>query len=257
MIPAGNADGSPRTVVVLGLARSGTSVVTGMLDTLGVDMGPSVDDRSNPQGSREDIDFAKLHKEIFDLAGQGADYWTPPARQAILDLRSQLDAKIAMLIEQKSSRKSHWGWKHPRTLLTYELFLPHLADPHFVLVFRNFIGTAVSSVEHTRKRRHPLDLAKALQLVHFYHGEMLRFLEDHPELPTHFVAYEDVLFDPLDQAHKLARFLGMTVTDQAAQAISESVIPRDRLPLEKKKMKSFLHGKLPRIVRKWSHGKGQ
>jgi hypothetical protein len=33
------------------------------------------------------------------------------------------------------------------------------------------------------------------------------------------------------------------------------VIPRERLPLEKKKMRSFLRGKLPRLIRKWSQDK--
>jgi hypothetical protein len=246
---------SPRTVVVLGLARSGTSVVTGMLKLLGVDMGPSVDDQSNPQGSNEDLDFAKLHKDIFDMTGEGKEYWAPPSREAILELAPKLDPIIDALVAKKGEGKAFWGWKHTRTLLTYELFLPHLVNPHFVLVFRNFLGTARSSVEHTRRRRNPVDFPQALTLVHFYHGEMLRFVEDHPEIPTHFVSYEDVVLKPLDEAQKLAGFLGIALTDETAREITAAVIPRERLPLEKKKMRSFLRGKLPRLIRKWSQDK--
>jgi hypothetical protein len=236
----------------LGLARSGTSVVTGVLRMLGVDMGPSRDDKSNPRGSHEDIDFAKFHKDLFDMAGDGKDYWNPPSRETILELRPTIDAKVRALLAKKSNGKSLWGWKHPRCLLTYELFLPYLVNPHFVLVFRNQLSTALSSVEHTRKLRHRLNLSQALRIVHFYQGEMLRFLENHPDIPTQFVSYEDVVLDPRKEAAKLACFLGLGVSDETARAVTEFVIPRDRLPMEKKKRRSFLMGTLPRLIRKWS-----
>jgi hypothetical protein len=147
-----------RTVVVVGLARSGTSVVTGILRGLGVDMGPSIDDKANPRGSHEDIDFARFHKEVFDRTERGKGYWNPPSREAILALRPCLDATVRQLIRHKSEGKSIWGWKHPRTLLTYDLFLPYLVNPHLVLVFRNSLATALSSVEHTRKYEYAVGL---------------------------------------------------------------------------------------------------
>lgn len=84
MDPVRQPKDTPRTVVVLGLARSGTSVVTGMLQILGVEMGPSIEDEANHRGSREDIDFARLHKEIFDPTGSERQYWNPPSREEIL-----------------------------------------------------------------------------------------------------------------------------------------------------------------------------
>ncbi len=242
-------DHTRRTVVVLGLARSGTSVVTGMLSILGVDMGPSREDRANPRGSHEDLDFAKFHKEVFDMAGDGKDYWNPPSREAVLELGPKLDAAIRALLMKKHHGQSLWGWKHPRSLLTYELFLPYLENPHFVLVFRNALSTALSSVEHTQKLRHPLNLQQALRLAHFYDNEILRFLENHANLPTHLISYEDVIADPGKEAAKIARFLEIEMSDVTAAAITEFVIPRDRLPLEKKKRRSFLQGKLRTLLR--------
>ena len=243
---------SARTVVVLGLARSGTSVITGILKILGVDMGPSLEDNSNPRGSNEDVDFAKLHKTIFDLTGDGRDYWSPPSRDEIVAVASKIEPAARALIESKSAGKRLWGWKHTRTILTYDLFLPHLPDPYFVLVFRNALGTALSAVEHTRRRPKPLNLSEALRLVHFYQGEMLHFLRSHPDLPAHFISYEDVLLDPVREANKLGAFLGINVSHEMAHQMADLVIPRERLPAEKRKMRSFLHGKLPRLIRKWS-----
>jgi hypothetical protein len=240
-----------RTVVVLGLARSGTSVVTGMLRILGVDMGPSRDDRSNPRGSHEDVDFAKFHKEVFEMAGDGKDYWNPPTRDTVLEFGPKVDTAVRALLAKKREGQPLWGWKHPRSLLTYELFLPYLENPHFVLVFRNPLSTALSSVEHTQRLRHPLNLKQALRLAHFYDNEMLRFLENHANLPTQLISYEEVIADPGKEAAKIARFLDIEMSDKTAAAITEFVIPRDRLPLEKKKRRSFLKGKLPKLLRQW------
>lgn len=223
-----------------------------MLSILGVDMGPSLEDKSNPRGSHEDIDFAKFHKAIFDTAGGGKDYWNPPSREVILGLGPKFDAALRALLTKKSDGQSLWGWKHPRSLLTYELFLPHLANPYFVLVFRNQLSTALSCVEHTRKLRQPLNFAQALRLVHFYEGEMLRFLEAHPNIPSLLVSYEDVVLDPVKEAAKMAGFLGFGLSDDTAHAITQFVIPRDQLPREKKKRRSFWLGKLPELIRKWS-----
>jgi hypothetical protein len=132
------------------------------------------------------------------------------------------------------------------------LFLPYLANPHFILVFRNPLSTALSAVEHTRKLRHPLDFSQALRLGHFYNGEMLRFLENHPEIPTQLVSYEEVVLGPLKEATKTAGFLERGLSDETARAVTEFVIPRDRLPMEKRKRRSFLQGKLPKLIRKWS-----
>ena len=250
MEPVGHSNEDSRTVVVLGLARSGTSVVTGMLKILGVDMGPSVDDNANPRGSHEDLDFAKFHREVFTMTGQGNGYWNPPPRQAILALRPQVEQTVQELISRKSKGKSLWGWKHSRTLLTYELFLPYLVNPHFVLVFRNLLGTALSSVEHTRNYERPVGFTEALEIAQFYQGEMLKFLETYPKIPKLCVGYEDVLADPAKEALKMTRFLGMPLSDQTARPVADFVIPRDRLPVEKKKRRSFWRGKLPSLIRK-------
>src|SRR5262245_15383686 len=171
-----------KTVVVLGLARSGTSVVTGVLKILGVEMGSSVNDKANPFGSFEDRDFALLHREIFELASIGSSYWNPPSAEKILDVKERVRDAIAEIVARKSSGRAIWGWKHPRTLLTLELFLPALTNPHLVAVFRNPLGIAHSSVEHTKNYQSGrVDFLQALQLADFYHGKMINILQTHQD----------------------------------------------------------------------------
>src|SRR4051794_19283438 len=190
---ADNGVAAQKTVVVLGLARSGTSVTTGVLEALGVDMGPpSWPTDWNPKGNFEDEDFGKLHKAILNSAEEGRTYFDPPSQERILAQKEKFAGQIQNLVAEKSKGKPLWGWKHPDTLMMTELYMPYLADPHFVLVFRNPLGTAQSTVEHTRRFKDKVDFPRALTLVHYYTGELLNFLEAHPEAPKVFVSFEDL-----------------------------------------------------------------
>jgi len=242
-----------KTVVLLGLARSGTSTVTGVLHLLGVDMGArEYADKWNPMGSFEDKDFQRLHKEIFDLVGKGVNYWNPPTYEALMGLSQELAPRIRSLIAEKAEGKQLWGWKHTRTILTIDLFLEYLENPHFVVVYRNPLATARSSVKHTQRYEDPLDFHRALNLVNFYHEQLLRFYERHPDLPTSFVAYEEIVDEPRKEATKIADFLDISPTEADMSAIDAFVLPTDRLERQKMRSRSFFGGTLPRFLRK--HG---
>ena len=59
------------TIVVLGMHRSGTSLVTRLLVEMGVYMGPRLDVRN-----WEDADFQKTNQTILDMAG--GNWGKPP-----------------------------------------------------------------------------------------------------------------------------------------------------------------------------------
>ena len=239
-----------KTVVVLGAAKSGKSVMAGILASLGVDMGPTGGpDRSNPRGSFEDKDFADLHKEIFERAGKGKNYWDPPSLESILALKDEFASKIQELSLRKSRDKTVWGWNHPRTILTAELFLPYLNNPHFIVVFRNPVGTANSSVQHTEKYQDRVHFLQALKLTNFYYGEILKFLEMHPNLPRSFIAFEELVDDPLREARKLAEFLGLEMSEETTKDIHQLVIPREKVEMERKKATDLFTGKIPRLIK--------
>lgn len=240
-----------KTVVVLGLARSGTSVTTGVLEVLGVDMGPpSWPTEWNPKGNFEDEDFGRLHKAILNAAEEGKTYFDPPPPERIVAQREKFGGKIQNLLAEKSRGKTLWGWKHPDTIMMAELYLPYLVHPHFVVVFRNPLGTAQSTVEHTRRFKDQVDFARALKLTHFYNGEMLAFLERHPDPPRLFLAFEDLVADPAKEAARLARFLGVEPTEEKFRAVEKLVIPRERIAAEKTRAGTLIGGKIPRLVKK-------
>jgi hypothetical protein len=240
-----------KTVIVLGTARSGTSVTAGMLASLGVDMGNvGYPTESNPRGAFEDRDFERLHKEMFNSIDGGKTYWDPPTREQVMEQKEAADPRIQRLILEKSKGKSIWGWKHPRSVLTIDLFLPYVANPHFVMVFRNPLAIAYSSVEHTKNRVKSVDLLSGLNLANFYQKEMVDFLERHPELPTIFVAFDDVVSQPMKEAARLAEFLGIELDEKKIRAVERMVIPREKIETSRKKASNLLTGKIPKFIKK-------
>lgn len=245
-------DGETKTVVVLALARSGSSVVTGVVRLLGVDVGArEYADKANPYGSFEDRDFRRLHREIFEDARSGATYWDPPTREAIVALRERFRPRIEALVREKEKGKKLWGWKDNRGILTVDLFLPALTNPHLIVLFRNPVATARSGVRHT-ERHGDLSLLDVLRVGNLYHDELWGVLTRYPETPKILIEYEELIRDPLGQTRQLAEFLEVHPSDDELAQIERFVIPREKIEQAKTRIKTVWGGSIPRFLRR--HG---
>jgi len=129
-------------IIVNGMHRSGTSMVTNILQTLGVYIGDELllAHPSQPYGHFEDVDFYELNMDILREAG--GSWRNPPTERRILAQSEKFSERIIATIEKH--RKKLWGWKDPRTCLTIPLYLPYLKDPRFILVYRDPIAIAAS-----------------------------------------------------------------------------------------------------------------
>jgi hypothetical protein len=240
-----------KTVIVIGTARSGTSVTGGMLSSLGVDMGNvGYPTKSNPRGAFEDRDFERFHKEMFNAIDGGKTYWDPPTRERVLEEKPAVDARIARLIAEKAKGQSLWGWKHPRQVLTIDLFLPYVENPHFVMVFRNPLEIAYSSVEHTKNRARSVDLITGLKLANFYQKEMVDFLDRYPQFPAILVTFDDIVRQPMKEAARLAEFLDIDLDEKKRKAVEHMVIPREQIEASRKVATGLWTGRLPKLVKK-------
>ncbi len=102
-----------RTVIVLGMHRSGTSCLAGILEEAGVYFGEvSGSNRYNLKGNRENKRIMKLHDDLFEYNHGTWD--NPPGVVKWPDrLKTERDA-----ILQEYNHVSVWGFKDPRTLFT-------------------------------------------------------------------------------------------------------------------------------------------
>jgi len=223
-----------KEVVVIGPARSGTSMVAGILYYMGVDMGQGPNPSpSNPKGDFEDDDFRTLNREIFKSAKSGSGCWFPPTSEELNRVAHSFENKIKGLIESRS-KKQIWGWKNPWNVAAAPLFIPHLNSPHLIFVFRNSDAIAKSGVRHT-KRYEKLSYEEALRSAEASNSNLSRMTDEYKDrYPTHSIQFENVIKNPEIEVYRLADFLGIKLSETKKRRIMEFVIPRDEIKKERK-----------------------
>lgn len=207
-----------RTVIVLGMHRSGTSVTAGIVRSLGVHLGDDLlgANRGNPMGHHEDLEVLELNDQI--LASSGGNWSDPPTREAILRNRRQFRPAIRKLVRARNACHRVWGWKDPRTALTLELFLPHLARPHLLVVRRDPEEVALSL-----SRRDGTDVEKNLALYEAYTARISKLLRDHP-LPSLTVEFADLRAEAKREVARIARFLDVDASPETLEACAGLVL---------------------------------
>ena len=135
-------------VVVLGMHRSGTSLVSSVLNSLGVNMGQNgflEADEGNPHGYWEDSEFLDVNKRILKLAN--GSWRNPPPVDDLKEMRKhpELSSVCRQLI---ANRVGKWGWKDPRTCLTIPIWWKFLdANDTKIVVVRRDKGDVMRSLD--------------------------------------------------------------------------------------------------------------
>jgi len=193
-----------KNIVILGMHRSGTSMISSVVEALGVNIGDDLlppYEKENKLGYFEDTDFISLNDSI--LAAAGGDWLKPPARYKIILQGKEYEDKIKQMVTKKHNSEL-WGWKEPRTAITIELFLPYLRNPHFIYINRSY-----ESVAKSLKKR---DLEKNDEYLYFlaeeYNLRIKSFFSRHKKLPVLTLNYDDVLEHPKKNVKKLELYLG-------------------------------------------------
>ncbi len=152
----------PTIVCVLGMHRSGTSLLTRILNLLGVYLGPEANlirpAVDNPKGFWEHHPIVELNQTIITSL-EGKDFeppeFTPQWENspALDDLR----AKALDIVRQDFDTADLWGWKDPRTCLTLPFWQKLLPPMRYVFCLRNPI-----EVGRSLERRNGLSLEKGI-----------------------------------------------------------------------------------------------
>ncbi len=146
--------GDTRGVFVLGMHRSGTSALTGMLSDYGLDLGRvasrSVADpgAANPRGNQEDRLVRDVNEGLLDANGGS---WHEPPR--IVRVPWLLRIRVHQLERQLSRAPRRWGIKDPRTLLCRVLWDEFDAD--LVGTFRHPTNVVESLMRRQPDRHTP------------------------------------------------------------------------------------------------------
>lgn len=183
------------TIVVLGMHRSGTSLLSSVLMELGINMGSQMlgANHSNPMGHFEDLDFYTLNKKILRCAG--GDWRDFPIREELeASITAHLDESEKLIkFKQFVNKKNAWGWKDPRTVLTHSLYTTHLKnkDTLYIFLWRN-----TDDIAKSLYRREGGELNSHKKLAEQYHKIMHAIYESIPSHAVYKIDFEDLYTNP-------------------------------------------------------------
>lgn len=190
-----------KTIIVLAMHRSGSSAVAGILHYLGVDMGaehfmpPSA---RNPKGYFEDKRFVALNECI--LASVGGAWNVNVSREWIDYARDKFDGEIRDLV---SGRTGIWGWKDPRTVMTFPLYASHLSNVEFIVVART-----EESIAQSLLSRNKIPLEQGLEFAATYHQRIAELISEFA-YPAYVVSYEGLVENPERVIRQIACTAGL------------------------------------------------
>jgi hypothetical protein len=126
-----------RGVIVVGMHRSGTSCLAGLLETSGLWTGEVIRQaKNNPKGTRENRRVLAINDELMEKSGGSWDNPPETVRGSINDLK-----KIRLILREYESARQ-WVLKDPRFLL--DAWLVHLREYQLIGTFRHPEAVAMS-----------------------------------------------------------------------------------------------------------------
>jgi hypothetical protein len=135
-------------ICIAGMHRSGTSMVTRLLNLCGLYLGPETDLSAsafdNKAGFWENHHFVRLNEEVLAQLGGGWDL--PPAMTEGWELRDEMAPlrQDAAALVSRFSGYDLWGWKDPRNSLTLAFWKRMIPDLKVVVCLRNPLEVAES-----------------------------------------------------------------------------------------------------------------
>ncbi len=196
----------PRGVMVLGMHRSGTSAVTGVLAGLGFTSSrpdDSVRGPWNPRGHHESWTLMAVDEQLLDE--MGCTWWYPPPagpqyHDALAKVRmSSREARRAFRHAYPARR---WAWKDPRACLLLPFWRTVLRDRAVaVVVLRNPLDVAASL-----DRRNGIGIPLGVALWQRYNRLLLEHAAGMPAIVTRFD-------DLVDDAHGWQQTVARQLSD--------------------------------------------
>ncbi len=248
-------------LIIIGMHRSGTSLIAGLLHKAGIFMGYKQDDNN------ESIFFQRLNEFLFRQANAS---WDNPHNFLFIDRSFKDYARGLIEVHLKGLRRVHylgplgffkyktmknidfpWGWKDPRNTFTIDIWKEIFPEARIIHVFRNPVDVA----ESLRKREYRLrmdgrmglkarikelllkgkvypcwsvrvqDIFEGINLWCQYTEKALSLDKEFGERMLH-VKYETFLETPEESLQRILEFAGLDMSKEISNVLRE--VKKDR-----------------------------
>lgn len=166
-----------KTIIVVGVARGGTSVVAGTLHALGVFMG-------------------EVHSPVFEDL------------RLSLAFEKQSKESFKSVVEAYNQKSNAWAWKRPSSLNSLNTIAKTVRNPYFIFVFRDFVSIS---------NRNTLSMQQGFKegLVNALedYTKIVKFIKK-TNYPSLFVSSEKAVSNKENFVEAVSEFCQLTPTQQ-------------------------------------------
>lgn len=204
-------------IFVMGMHRTGTSMVMGILARCGVYVGKNLlmGARDNPRGHWEERSYLKINDRLMKL--NGGSWHNPPTGLNYVGMKGRMRKFLAQW-----PRNHPVGWKDPRTCYTFPLWydLIYPEEIKVILTYR-----PAGEVARSLKARNAIPLKKGAILAMKYteigfHNVKRRGVDS---MVTHYHSY----FENWEvQVRALCEFLNLDFPEDRRGEIAEFIDPK-------------------------------
>lgn len=217
-----------RIIVILGVPRSGTSMIAGIVHKLGINTGPSIkSDNGNLNGYFEDEDFFRLHHRILRVK-KGAYLWAK-RMYAPTDNISEKSLKEYHDLFTERNRQKRWGLKNLTLPWVWPTFYELAKDDIAIIRTHRNISDVALRVRETWRiylREVGMDDIKRLEQQAKRWDDWLDFLSK--GLPTLDLDFYGACNNAPSIVETIASFIGVNVNEQAVSHIQQKTPKNDK-----------------------------
>lgn len=229
-------------IIVIGMHRSGTTLLSRLLRKSGVQMG-----WLKGNDTDESLFFQNINKSLFRIAHS---YWDEPKafKYALQNDRFKSAAvnAVSSFLKTSSSffyfgklRKKEkgfstipfrWGWKDPRNTYSLPIWLSLFPNAKVIFIYRN--GLDVANSLYTRNEKllknsavsvGCLTLEGAFKIWEEYNTECLESVSKLHATNIHTIKYEDLIQNPVELISQIHNFLEIKLSEKNIQEIASGV----------------------------------
>lgn len=224
----------PRRIIICGIYRSGTSLITKLTREWGAYAGKAEDLFEDEYGYLEHLALQKLNDELL-----GSNSRVPTPVQTLLEkaqdptLQQRAQQILAeMDAEAQLNNGIAWTWKDPRLPLAIPFWADLWKDAIYIIPVRHPVETILSAAKMEGLEGDQVPLSAGFAYWQFCMLNVLNFTQSNPR--KIFISYDQLIQKPQQECERLCAFLdeqcemNASTKEQRVQAMTSQITAGQR-----------------------------